>query len=339
MTDFGSDNHSGVHPEVLKAIQKANIGHCTAYGEDKWTEKAESLFKKEFGEEIAVFFTLTGTGSNSIALKSVTDSHNAIICAESSHINVDECGAPEKFTGCKLIPLQDENGKITVSKMEDIFFERLDEHQSQPKVVSITQSTELGTVYTVEEIREITDYAHRKNIFVHMDGARIANAAVSLEKTFCSFTRDAGIDILSFGGTKNGLLCGEAVIFFNRENAGAVKFFRKQGAQLFSKMRFISSQFIPYFSDNLWKINAKHANNMALLLADEISAIKGVTVTRPVESNAVFAVLPKEKIEDIQEKFFFHTWNERSGEVRFMTSFDTSEKDICSLSGYISRII
>ncbi len=339
MTDFGSDNHSGVHSEVLKAIQKANFGHCTAYGEDRWTEKAESLFKKEFGEDTAVFFTLTGTGSNSIALKSVTDSYNAIICAENSHINVDECGAPEKFTGCKLLPLQDENGKITVSKIEDIFFERLDEHQSQPKVVSITQSTELGTVYTVDEIKKITDYAHRKNIFVHMDGARIANAAVSLGKTFRSFTRDAGVDILSFGGTKNGLLCGEAVIFFNPENAGTVKFFRKQGAQLFSKMRFISSQFIPYFSQNLWKINAEHSNNMALLLANEISGIRGVSVTRPVESNAVFAVLPKERIEDIRKKFFFHIWNKRSGEVRFMTSFDTSEKDILSLSEYISQIV
>jgi len=325
---FASDNNSGMHPLILKAVENANREDCIAYGDDPYTEKAVEKFKEHFGEDIDVYFVFTGTGANILGLKTVTDSFNAIITAESAHINTDECGAPEKFTGCKLLTIPTSNGKITVGGIKK-FMHRIDDaHHSQPKVVSITQSSEKGTVYTKNEIQKIAKFAHKNKMLLHIDGARIANAAASLNMGFKEFTTDAGVDILSFGGTKNGMMLGEAVIFFNKELTGNFKFFRKQGAQLFSKMRFISAQFIEYFSNDLWLKNAKHANEMARLLEKEVRKISKIKITQPVEANGVFAIIPKRYIPLIQEKSFFYVWDEEKGEVRWMTSFNTTEKDV-----------
>lgn len=327
---FASDNNSGIHPYVLKAIEMANVGHVVGYGDDIYTEKAKELLREEFGNDIEVFFTLTGTGANILSIQTLCHSFNSIICTETAHIHVDECGAPEKFTGSKLVAIPSENGKVSPSELLKKMHAFGFEHHSQPGLLSISQVTEMGTVYTVEEIRELAAIAHAHGMFLHMDGARISNAAVSLGLNFRAFTRDAGVDILSFGGTKNGLMLGEAVLVFNPKLAKNTKFFRKQAAQLYSKMRFVSAQFIPYLQDEIWKTNATHSNKMAQLLAELIADISKITVTQKVEANGVFAILPKEVIPLIKKEFFFYDWDESKGEVRWMTSFDTTEEDIRS---------
>jgi threonine aldolase len=325
---FASDNNAGIHPEVLKAILEANTGHVIGYGDDIYTEEAMHIIKEHFGQDIDVYFVFNGTGANVLGMKAVTESYNSIICAETSHINVDECGAPEKFTGCKLLPVPTENGKITVEQikyhMHGIDFE----HHSQPKVISTTQATELGTVYSLNEIMEITQFAHENNMLVHMDGARLSNAVVSLNTNFKEITNDAGIDILSFGLTKNGGMNSEAVTFFNKELSENFKYYRKQGMQLASKMRFMAVQFTTLLRNELWLKNARHANQMAQILAEKVADIPQVTITQKVEANGVFAIIPKEIISRLQEKFFFYIWNEDRSEVRWMTSFDTTEEDI-----------
>ncbi|MGC9344427.1 MAG: threonine aldolase family protein, partial [Bacteroidales bacterium] len=273
---FASDNNAGVHPDILKAIENVNSGHTIAYGDDPYTEQATHKIKEIFGKECEVFFVFIGTAANVLGLDAVTQPYNSIICAETAHIHVDECGGPEKFTGCKLLSVETEDGKLTVEGIKKHMHGFGFEHHSQPKVISITQASEMGTVYTVEEIREITEYAHSMGLLVHMDGARISNAAVSLGKDFKDFTVDAGIDVLSFGGTKNGMMYGEAVIFFNKHLAHDFKYRRKQGMQLASKMRFISAQFTAFLSDDLWKKNAQHANRMAKLLEQKVSKIEGI---------------------------------------------------------------
>ena len=271
---FASDNNSGIHPEILNAIEAANAGHSIGYGDDRWTVEAISLFKKEFGDDTEVFFVLTGTGANILGIQSGIQSFHSVICSETAHIHTDECGAPEKFTGSKLIPIVTQNGKITPEQVEKYLNGFGSEHHSQPGLISVTQVTELGTVYTVDEIRNIADLAHSHGMFLHMDGARISNAAVSLGLPFRSFTKEAGVDILSFGGTKNGMMIGEATLFFNPALSAYSKYYRKQAAQLYSKMRFVSAQFVPYLRDNIWKINATHANSMAKILESEIRKIK-----------------------------------------------------------------
>ncbi len=328
---FASDNNSGIHPEILKAIETANTGHAVGYGDDPYTEKAKMLFKKEFGEETEIFFTLTGTGANILSIQSVCQSFNAILCTETAHIHTDECGAPEKFTGSKLIPIPSGNGKVSPSELLKKLHGFGVEHHSQPGLLSISQVTEMGTVYTTVEIRELAAIVHNYGMYLHMDGARISNAAVALGQNFRAFTKDAGVDVLSFGGTKNGLMLGEAVLIFNPELAKNTKYFRKQAAQLFSKMRFISTQFIPYLEDEIWKKNAAHANKMAQMLAGMVSGIKAIKVTQKVEANGIFAILPKEVIPLIRQEYFFYDWDEFKGEVRWMTSFDTTEEDICNL--------
>jgi len=327
---FASDNNSGIHPEILKAIAAANIGHAVGYGEDSLTEKAKELFRAAFGNETEIFFTLTGTGANILSIQSLCHSFHSIVCAESAHINVDECGAPEKFTGSKLVAVPSSNGKVSpgelLKKLHGFDFE----HHSQPGLLSISQVTEMGTVYSVEEIRELAAIVHSHGMYLHMDGARISNAAVSLGLNFCAFTKDAGVDVLSFGGTKNGMLLGEAVLIFHPELAKNTKYFRKQAAQLFSKMRFVSAQFIPYLQEEIWKANALHSNRMAQLLADLIADTRMITMTQKVEANGVFAILPREVIPLIRKEFFFYDWDESKGEVRWMTSFDTTEEDIRS---------
>ena len=336
---FASDNNSGVHPRILRAISRANIGHTIGYGDDEYTERAIKKFKQIFGHDIEVYFVFTGTAANTLGLKAATQSFNSIICAETSHINVDECGAPEKFTGCKLIPIPTENGKITPADIKKHLIGFGFEHHSQPKVISITQSTELGTIYTIEEIKEISELAHKHDMFVHMDGARISNAVVALKTDFRDFTGNAGIDILSFGGTKNGMMFGEAIVFFNKNLAKNFKYYRKQGMQLFSKMRFIAAQFEELLSDNLWRKNAEHSNEMAKILASEVKKIPEIKITQPVESNAVFAIIPRESIPLLQKEYFFYVWNEKKSEVRWMTTFDTTEEDINDFVKKLKKII
>lgn len=325
---FASDNNSGIHPEILKSIERANSGHVVAYGDDIYTTRAVSKVREHFGDDVEVFFVLTGTAANVLGLSQITDTYNSIICAETAHINVDECGAPEKYSGCKLLPVQTANGKLTIENIKKYIHGFEFEHSSQPKVISISQPTELGTVYSIDETVKLSDYAHKYNMLLHMDGARLSNAAVSLGVGFEELTADAGVDILSFGGTKNGMLFGESIIIINNSLADNFKYIRKQGMQLASKMRFISAQFERYLTDDLWKVNAEHANKMALLLYEELSGLPKIEITQKVESNGVFAVLPGKYIEALQKEYFFYIWDEEKSEVRWMTSFDTTEEDI-----------
>ncbi|HWS01665.1 MAG TPA: low specificity L-threonine aldolase [Prolixibacteraceae bacterium] len=328
---FASDNNSGIHPNILKAIEMANEGHVVGYGDDIYTEKAKQLLRNEFGSETEIFFVLTGTGANILSIQSLCQSFHSILCAETAHIQVDECGAPEKFTGSKLIPIPSGNGKVLPAGLIRKLHGFDVEHHAQPGLLSISQVTEMGTVYTAEEIRELADIVHSHGMYLHMDGARISNAAVSLGTGFRSFTKDAGVDVLSFGGTKNGLMLGEAVLIFNPDLARNTKYFRKQAAQLYSKMRFLSVQFIPYLEEQIWKSNALHANRMAQKLASLISGIPAIRITQSVDANGIFAILPREIIPVIRKEYFFYDWDESKGEVRLMTSFDTKEEDIVNL--------
>jgi len=325
---FASDNNAIVHPKIMEALQRANMGHCLSYGEDTYTESAIEKFQKVFGRDAEVYFVYNGTGANVTALASMTFPYQGVVCTEMAHINVDECGAPQRFIGCRLLPLPTEDGKLRPEQVEPLLHALGVEHHSQPGVISVTQSTEVGTVYTVEELKSLTDFAHNKNIYVHMDGARIANAAASLNVTMKELTVNAGIDVLSFGGTKNGLMFGEAVVFFNKKLAQNYKYIRKQGMQLASKMRYIAVQFEALLTDDLWLENAKHANEMAALLARQVKKIQGITITRPVEANAVFVTMPKEAAQRLMEKYYFYSLDEGSGEYRWMTSFDTQERDV-----------
>jgi threonine aldolase len=325
---FASDNCSGIHPEVLKAIENANSGSAPSYGADQWTEKAVRIFKRHFGSDAEVAFVFNGTGANVLALQSLTRSFQAVICSEAAHINEDECGAPEKFTGSKLIPVPHENGKITPEKIKTVLRGIGSQHHVQPRVISISQTTEFGTVYQPEEVRKLAEFAHSHHLFLHMDGARISNAAASLGLSLQEATRDLGVDALSFGGTKNGLLGAEAVVFFRPELAEGFPFIRKQAMQLASKMRFIAAQLIALLEDDLWLRNAAHSNAMAAKLASLVADIPAVKIVRPVEANGVFAVLPRVLIERLQKDFEFHVWNEQTGEVRWMTAFDTKTEEV-----------
>lgn len=336
---FASDNNSGVHPSILKAIENANSGHVVGYGDDHYTQKAIEIFKEKFGAETEVFFVFNGTGANVLGLSTVTQSFNSVICAETAHIQEDECGAPEKFTGCKLLPVEPVNGKLTPESIQHHLKGFDFEHHSQPKVISISQVTEMGTIYQPKEIIALADLAHKNNMFLHMDGARIANAAVALNLDFREFTKDCGVDILSFGGTKNGMMMGEAVLFFDPELTKLTKYIRKQSMQLYSKMRFVGAQFIAYFENDLWKQNASHSNNMAKLLEKEVAKIPEIKITQPVNANGVFAIVPPEIIEPLKEQFFFYMWNEAVSEVRWMCSFDTTENEIIEFVALINRLL
>jgi len=328
---FASDNTAGVHPLIMDEIRSANNGHTIGYGYDRFTEEAMALFKEQLGSETETFFVFTGTAANVLSLSGVTRSWNSVITASTAHLEQDECGAPEKFTGCKVLTVDSADGKISPGSVEKHMHGFDFEHHSQPKVISITQSTEMGTVYTPEEIKEIADFAHGHGLLLHMDGARIANAAVSLDLPFKTFTTDAGVDILSFGGTKNGMMFGEAVCFLKSGLSGDFKYIRKQSMQLASKMRFISAQYIAYFRDDLWKKCASHSNTMASVLAEKISSVKGITITQPVQANGVFVIMPPQVAEKVCRKYFFYPWNEKTSEYRIMTGWDTSEEDIGGL--------
>lgn len=336
---FASDNNAGVHPEILKSIADVNLGHAIAYGDDPITAQAKEKFNEIFGTPVSVYFVFLGTAANVLGLKALTESFHAIICAKTAHINVDECSAPEKFTGCKLVTIPTSNGKITVEAIQRHLHGFGFEHHAQPKVISITQSTELGTVYTTEEIKALADLAHSHDMYLHVDGARIANAAVSLGKSFKEMITDTGVDVLSFGGTKNGLMFGEAIVFLKPGLDKNFKYIRKQGMQLASKMRYVSAQFLAYLTDDLWKRNASHANQMAKLLHKSLSGINGITITQEVQANGVFAIVPQQIIPTIQQQFFFYVWDEHLSEVRWMTSWDTQEEDIVRFTSCIKQML
>jgi threonine aldolase len=334
---FASDNNAGAHPAVVKAISDVNFGHVIGYGDDKYTEEAVELIKDLFGAELEVFFVFNGTAANVLNLKNLTDSFNSVICAETSHVNVDECGAPEKFTGCKLLTVPTDNGKLSKNGIQKHLHGFAFEHHSQPKVISITQATELGTVYTPAEIKELASLAREYDLYLHMDGARLCNAAVSLNTDFREITSE--VDAISFGITKNGAINAEAVIFRNRNLTENFRYYRKQAMQLGSKMRFMSAQFLALLKDDLWKENARQANKMAQLLAGRIAEIPEIKITQKVESNGVFAIVPKKIIEPLQREFFFYIWDESRSEVRWMTSFDTTEEDIDRFISLIQKLL
>ncbi|MCU0424848.1 MAG: low specificity L-threonine aldolase [Candidatus Kapabacteria bacterium] len=329
---FASDNNAGAHPAVMEALQRANTAHALAYGGDALTEEAVKRIQSHFGDHSRMFFAFNGTGANVIALQAMTRSFHSILCSVSAHVNVDECGAPEKFTGCKLIAIPTQDAKLTPDLIAPHLHGFGVEHHSQPKVIALTQSSEYGTVYTPDEIRAITTLAKQHGMYVFMDGARLANAAAHLGLPLRAFTSDVGVDAVSFGGTKNGLMMGEAVVFCNPETASHLAsdapFLRKQSMQLCSKMRFIAAQFLALLDNDLWLHNAGHANQMAQKLAEGLGRFPQIRLTQPVQANAVFAVLPKEAIAPLQERHFFYVWNEALNEVRLMAAFDTTEEDI-----------
>jgi threonine aldolase len=325
---FASDNNAGVHPEILKELISINVGHTIGYGSDIYTEQALSIFKEQFGSSTETFFVFTGTAANVLGLSGITRSWNSVITASSAHLEQDECGAPEKFTGCKVLTVDTPDGKINIELLDRHMHGFDFEHHSQPKVISVTQSTEMGTVYTFSEIRKIADFAHTRGMLLHMDGARIANAAVSLNLPFKAFTTDAGVDVLSFGGTKNGIMFGEAICFLKPGLSSDFKYIRKQGMQLASKMRFISAQYIAYFRNDLWKNCAFHSNAMAGILAERLQQFKEIKITQAVQSNGVFVIMPSDIAEKMRNHYFFYSWNEKTSEYRLMTSWDITKADI-----------
>ncbi|MCL1973928.1 MAG: low specificity L-threonine aldolase [Bacteroidetes bacterium] len=325
---FGSDNHSGIHPQILESIQRLNADYVPAYGADPYTEEVECLFKEEFGPEAKVFFAFNGTGANVLCLKALTQPFHSIICADTAHINVDECGAPESFTGCKLLSLSTPDGKLTPDLVSEELYGFGDQHHAQPKVISISQTTELGTCYHPHEIAALANLAHQHNMYLHIDGSRLANAAAFSGVSFKAMIADTGVDALSFGGTKNGLLLGEAVVLLRPHLVENFLFIRKQAMQLFSKSRFIAAQYIAYFKDRLWEQTATHANQMAAYLASCLKNIPQVTVSYPVESNAVFAIIPREVCHQLLEKHLFYIWDEEICQVRWMCSFSTTTEDV-----------
>ncbi|WP_433254954.1 threonine aldolase family protein [Streptosporangium sp. CA-135522] len=334
---FASDNYAGVHPEILQAIALANEGHQISYGDDVYTRALQEVFKKHFGPTAEAWPMFNGTGANVVALRAMTAHWEAVVCAETAHIHVDEGGAPERSAGLKLLTVPTPDGKLTPELIDRQAWGFGDEHRAQPKVVSITQSTELGTLYTPGEIKAICDHAHQLGMHVYLDGARAANAAAALDVPLRAFTTDAGVDVMSFGGTKAGLMLGEAVVVLNPDAARGLRYLRKSSMQLASKMRFVSVQFEALLAGDLWLRNARNANAMAQRLAAAVREIPGVEVPRPVQANAVFAILSPEVTERLQKRFRFYVWNQATGEVRWMTAFDTTEADVDAFAAAIAE--
>lgn len=325
---FASDNNAGVHPEVLAAIALANDGHQPAYGADDYTTQLQQIFRRHFGEQAVAYPVFNGTGANVITLQALLPRWGAVIAADSAHIVTDECGAPEKMAGIKCYPVATPDGKLTPEIIDRQAWGWGNEHRAQPRAVTLTQCTELGTCYSPAEIRAICDHAHELGMLVHVDGARLANAAAFLGEPLHRFTTDAGVDAVSFGGTKNGLLFGEAVVVLDSEKVRDVAYLRMMSMQLASKMRFISVQFEALLGGDLWLRSARHANAMATRLEAAVGDIDGVQLVRPVQANSVFAVLPREVSERLQKRYPFYVWNERTDEVRWMCAFDTTIDDV-----------
>jgi threonine aldolase len=340
---FASDNHAGAHPRVLEALAAANDGHAASYGADQWTARAEDIFRDHFGAEARAFCVFNGSGANVAAIDALTGSFEAVVCTEVAHMNTDECGAPERLTGTKLLTVATEHGKLTPDDLRRWESNRGDEHRVQPRLVSITQSTELGTVYALEETRAIAGAAHELGMLVHVDGARLANAAAALDASLAALTTEAGVDAVSFGGTKNGLLVGDAVVFCRAGLAEDFLFTRKQLLQLASKMRFLSAQFEALLEGELWLENARHANAMAARLAAAVGAIDGVAISHPVEANAVFARLPRPAIErllaELPGEHPFYVWDEAADEVRWMCAWDTEPEDVDAFAAEVASAV
>jgi threonine aldolase len=336
---FASDNNATVHPEVLEAIRLANDGHVVGYGNDPYTESAVRKFREYFGVDVEVFFVFNGTAANVLSLQALTRPFHAVLCPELSHIYTDECGAPERFTGCKLVPLTAPSGKLSIETVAHAYHGIGDQHHVQPKVISITQATEMGTVYRPDEICALAKFAHEREMFLHMDGARIANAAAAQGMSLRQATRDLGVDVLSFGGTKNGLMGVEAVVFLRPKLATDFLFVRKQAMQLASKMRYMAVQMEALLTNDLWRRNAEHANRMARLLEQELRKASHLKIVYPVEANGVFAQIPRESIAKIQERYFFYVWNEEESVVRWMCSFDTTEEDVKTFAAFVRETV
>ncbi|MEU1995705.1 beta-eliminating lyase-related protein [Nocardia gamkensis] len=334
---FASDNNASVHPDIMAALAAANVGHQPAYGADVHTARLRELIKDHFGEQAEVYPVFNGSGANVVGLQAMCDRWSAVVCPDSAHIHLDECGAPEKVAGLKLVPVPTPDGKLTPELLDRYAWGFGDQHHAQPKVVSITQSTELGTLYTPGEIAAIGALARERGMLVHVDGARLANAAAALGLPPRAFTTDAGVDVLSFGGTKNGLMLGEAIVVLDPDAVRGTAYLRKAALQLASKMRYVSAQFVALLEGDLWLRNAGHANAMAARLATAVARVPGVEIVRPVQANAVFAVLPREVTERLRKRFRFHVWDERTGEVRWMCSFDTTEADVDAFAAAIAR--
>lgn len=340
---FASDNYAGLHPEVLAALAAANGGHEIAYGEDAYTARLQEVVAGHVGTAATTWPVFNGTGANVVALQALLPRWGAVVCAETAHINTDENGAPERMGGIKLLTVPTPDGKLTPELVDRQAWGFGDEHRAQPLVVSITQTTELGTCYTPEEVRAITEHAHSLGMRVHLDGARIANAAATLGTDLSAFTGDAGVDVLSLGGTKNGALAAEAVVVVNPELAAdpalGLIHVRKLSMQLASKMRFVSAQLLALYDGDLWQRSASHANAMATRLATAVEPLDGVVIQRPVEANAVFAVLDRDVANALREKFRFYDWDPATGEVRWMCSWDTTEADVDAFVAELTRLL
>ncbi len=336
---FASDNSAGVHPAVLEALRLANSGHVFGYGHDDRTRAVQELFAEHFGDGARAFLVFNGTAANVLSLRAVCRPWEAAICAESAHLNVDECGAPESIAGVKLLTASAEHGKLTPELVEGRIERLGHEHAVQPRLVSISQCTELGTVYTQAEVHALAEHAHAHGLVLHMDGARLSNAAAALGLSLRELSTDAGVDILSFGGTKNGVLGAEAVVFLAPELGDGFEYVRKQSLQLASKMRFLAAQFQALLTDELWLRNARHANTMAARLADGVREAPGLSITRPVETNAVFATIPPTATAALQKRFAFYVWDEHTAEVRWMCSWDTTADDVDAFAQAVREVV
>jgi threonine aldolase len=335
---FGSDNHSGVHPQLLESMLQANSAHAPSYGTDEWSEKAQALLQKHFGAGTKSFFVFNGTAANVLSLRALMKPYQSVFCSDVSHLHLDECAAPEFFTGGKLIIVPSENGKMRLSDLKRQLIRRGDQHFAQTKVLSLTQPTELGTVYSLNEIQELTSWAHSQQMLVHMDGARLANACVRLGVSFKQMTTELGVDVVSLGGTKNGLMMGEAVVFLKASLSEDFQYIRKQSAQLPSKTRFISAPFCTYLEGSLWQEIAAHSLAMAQYLHQSVKDIGGVEVTQPVESNAVFAKIPQAWVAPMKKVRYFYVWDETTFECRWMTSWDTQKEDIDDFAAELKKL-
>lgn len=336
---FASDNYAGVHPEVLEALAAANVGHQVAYGEDDWTARLQEVVAAHLGRPAEVLPVFNGTGANVLSVQAMLPRWGAVICSDTAHLHTDENGAPERVGGIKLLTVPTPDGKLTPELVDREAWGWGDEHRAQPLVVSITQSTELGTVYTPEEVRALAEHAHARGMRLYMDGARLANAAAALDVPLRAITSDAGVDVLSFGGTKNGVMGAEAVVVLDPDAAQGLTYLRKMNMQLASKMRFISAQLLALLEGDLWLRSARHANTMATRLRDGVTGLPGVRVVRPVEANAVFAVLPAGVADRLRRRYRFYDWDQATGEVRWMCSFDTTPGDVDEFVGALTEVL
>ena len=339
MKSFASDNYAGVLPEVMEALQKANSEHARSYGADEITKRVVSLFREVFGAEADVYFVFNGTGANVLSISSATQSYNAVLCSDTSHIYNDESSAPETFTGCRFFPLcANESGKLDADIISERLIRRGDVHYAQTAMVSITQSTEYGTIYTPDEIKAISALTMEHGLYLHVDGSRFFNAAASLGCSLKDISGAAGVDILSLGGTKAGMMFGEAVVVFNKELSKHIAYKHKQVMQLASKTRGIAAQFEAMLQTEQWRKHASHANKMAQLLTKALSSNSNVKITRPVQANAVFAEIPRDWYEPLQEHYPFYVWKESTHEVRLMCAWDTKEEEINAFAAAMSKL-